>query len=608
MLAANGGARDRRIDSTGAQSLISSRRIFACDRGLTLLCVESLCAVVCFSRAGPSGAGKTTFLNAVGGRAPYARVHGSVLLGTSPLSKNHLDFVPQFDALNPAHTVYHTLCIMAKLKNLDAAECQTRVGELLDMLGLVPLAHKFVGDLSSGDRKRVSIGVALIANPSVLFLDEPTTGLDSESAFVVCQYLLRVTRATGVVCVLTIHQPSAAIFALCDDLLLLSKGRMAYLGRAADAEGYFASQGFHLPADTNPADFVLDLMNAKDAQAIASVTRPPEADQDEQKESEATAEAAGANAAPAWRTLFDASPHHYVARTTGRTAAPHPARPSELIRLYVLTRSRLRYFVNERSLYLYRLLELLFLALFIGTLFLRVPHTLVRLQETSGAMFFSVWVTLFAAISATPVFVRDRLVCDNEYLNGAYSLHVHVLAQLAAGIPFQLASAVVFQTIVWFMVGFNDSFEPWLFAVLMTFSLLLLMEGVSLLLVHFVPSAMLATTGSMVVLGMLFLFNGFFVRVSDSVASIAWLAWIMPTKYTLDGMLTNILTGQLYAGPGFDMHGSDVATEFFKLDERPKWGDWAIVMSYAIFMRMAHWAALKFSYRHTQKDTLQEAE
>lgn len=106
-------------------------------------------------------------LNALAGRAPYARIHGSVLLGSSPLSKNHLDFVPQFDALNPAHTVYHTLCIMANLKNLDAAECQTRVGELLDMLGLVPLAHKFVGELSSGDRKRVSIGLALIANPSV---------------------------------------------------------------------------------------------------------------------------------------------------------------------------------------------------------------------------------------------------------------------------------------------------------------------------------------------------------------------------------------------------------------------------------------------------------
>ena len=542
-------------------------------------------------------------LNALAGRAPYARIHGSVLLGSSPLSKTHLDFVPQFDALNPAHTVYHTLCIMAKLKNMDADECAARVNELLEILGLVPLAHKFVGELSSGDRKRVSIGLALIANPSVLFLDEPTTGLDSESAFVVCQYLLRVTRSTGVVCVLTIHQPSAAIFALCDDLLLLTKGRMAYLGRAADAQGYFASHGYPLPAETNPADFFLDLLSAKDTQAIARL----QSTESEQKESEASAVAAAP--APAWRTLFDASPQRYVARTTGRTAPPEPSRPSELTRLGVLIRSRLMYFINERSLYLYRLLEMLLLAIFIGTIFLRVPHSVVRLQETSGAMFFSVWVTLFAAISATPVFVRDRLVCENEYLNGAYSLWVHVLAQFVAGAPFQLATAIVFQTICWFMVGFNDSFEPWVYATLMTFALLLFMEGVSLLLVHYVPSAMLATTASMVCLGMLFLFNGFFVRVADSVASIAWLAWIMPTKYTLDGMLTNILRGQQYdTGAGSWIPGSDVAREFFKLDARPKWGDWAIVMSYAIAMRLAHWAALRFTYRHTQKKTLQEAE
>lgn len=319
-------------------------------------------------------------------------------------------------------------------------------------------------------------------------------------------------------------------------------------------------------------------------------------------DAEAAAAASTSATLPAWRPLFDASDWRFTSRgNIGEGDIPEPDRPSEWSRLGVLIRSRLLYFYLERSIYLLRLVELILLAVFIGTLFLRVDHSVLRLNETAGAMFFSVWVILFAAISATPVFVRDRLTNDNEYLNGSYGLTAHVGSQLVAALPFQLVTAIVYQAILWFLVGFNDAFEPWVFSVLMTFSLLVLMEGVSLLLVHFLPDAMLATTGSMVCLGMLFLFNGFFVRVSDSVASIAWLSWCMPTKYTLDSLLVNIFHGQQYAdgaGTGGTVSGGDIATQFFKLDDRPKWADWAIVTGFALACRGGHWAVLHWHYRH----------
>lgn len=121
-----------------------------------------------------SCAGKTTLLNALSGRAPYARISGSVLLGDAPLNKSHLDFVQQYDSLNPMYTVKDSLCIMAKLKNA-ISDCRERVAELMHILGLTQHANTLVRELSSGDRKRLSIGLSLISNPSVLFLGQKQT-------------------------------------------------------------------------------------------------------------------------------------------------------------------------------------------------------------------------------------------------------------------------------------------------------------------------------------------------------------------------------------------------------------------------------------------------
>jgi ABC-type multidrug transport system ATPase subunit len=96
------------------------------------------------------------------------------------------------------------------------------------MLELVPLSDTLVGTEANGgmsfeQKKRVSIGVELAANPAILFLDEPTTGLDSRAAQVVIRNIKRVA-ASGRSIVCTIHQPSTIIFSAFDALLLLQRG------------------------------------------------------------------------------------------------------------------------------------------------------------------------------------------------------------------------------------------------------------------------------------------------------------------------------------------------------------------------------------------------
>ncbi|CAM9496564.1 unnamed protein product, partial [Discosporangium mesarthrocarpum] len=156
---------------------------------------------------GPSGAGKTTLLNALSGRAVYAEVEGRITLDGVPLTPKDLNYVPQFDDLNEFFTPRELLTYISTLKqNMTPSDRRHRISELLSILGLIRKADHMVDSLSGGEKKRLSIGIGMVTEPKVLFLDEPTTGLDSAAAYAVVQYISKMARQTKVVCIMTIHQ------------------------------------------------------------------------------------------------------------------------------------------------------------------------------------------------------------------------------------------------------------------------------------------------------------------------------------------------------------------------------------------------------------------
>lgn len=99
-----------------------------------------------------------------------------------------------------------------------------------------------VCSVSGGERRRVSIGVALVTDPRAVFLDEPTTGLDSDGALSTVRLLKRLAGA-GRTVLCTIHQPSADICQRYDDFLLLAGGQVLYCGPWSEAEAYFNNLG-----------------------------------------------------------------------------------------------------------------------------------------------------------------------------------------------------------------------------------------------------------------------------------------------------------------------------------------------------------------------------
>ena len=523
---------------------------------------------------GPSGAGKTTLLNAISGRAPYANITGSVSVGGQWLSSAELSYVPQFDCLNLQLTVEQTFASTQRLQRTKVAEGMSSVDELLGVLSLTEKRHQLVAQLSSGERKRAAIGLALLAQPRVLLLDEPTTGLDSATSAVIVDYIVRVTRKTGVICLMTVHQPSSALFSSLDDLLLLSKGKTAYFGPTSAVADYFTSCSLTPPDASNPADFYLDLMN--DQPEVVARHWAESKDAEAEKRSAASAD------------------------SKEQALLPTASHPTELQRLVLLTGIRLVYFWQERVLYLYRLVMLLFIAIFIGTLFLRLHNSLSDLNELSGAIFFKVWTILFVATFGTPLFVRDRLVFQNEHLNGLYKAWTFCLATFLASVPYQLLSAIIYEGVLWFLVGFNDALEPFVFSAASTFALLLMMEGIALIVCEVLKDAMLSTTFSMVVLGCLFLFPGFFVATTDMVQSIRWLSYVVPTHYSLWSQLYNLLHSQSYDdGAGGSISGDDILDHVYHVSHSySKWLDFLILLCYMAVFRFMHWALLVFTYRN----------
>jgi len=179
---------------------------------------------------GSSGAGKTTLMDVIAGRKTVGMSTGEILIDGEPKVQTqfvkYAAYTEQFGVHVPTATIREALEFSALLRLPSATPAQDRasfVDETLELLELGDLADQLCNRLSMEQNKRITLGVELVANPSIVFADEPTSGLDARAAAIVMRVLSKVARS-GRTVVCTIHQPSAVIFSFFDDLLLLKRG------------------------------------------------------------------------------------------------------------------------------------------------------------------------------------------------------------------------------------------------------------------------------------------------------------------------------------------------------------------------------------------------
>lgn len=219
---------------------------------------------------GPSGSGKTSLLNAMLQRLKRGRVTGGKGINNQPstaaLVRDHVHYVMSYDVPLSYLTVRETLETTARLRmpGVSREEQTAAVEWVLEALELKDCQHVLVGGewrkgISKGQLKRVAIAQELLGDPDLVFLDEPTTGLDSNLAYELVSILRRIAREKNKTIVTSIHQPSQKAFELFDKVVLISSGRLIYHGPGDEAVKFLSSTGRRIPRSFSPPDFILEV-------------------------------------------------------------------------------------------------------------------------------------------------------------------------------------------------------------------------------------------------------------------------------------------------------------------------------------------------------------
>ncbi|KAJ9557167.1 hypothetical protein OSB04_011781 [Centaurea solstitialis] len=229
---------------------------------------------------GVSGAGKTTLLDVLAGRKTSGIVEGEVKIGGYPKVQETFarisGYCEQTDIHSPQITVEESVIFSAWLRLQPEIDSKTKykfIEEILEIVELYAIKDAMVGipgvsGLSTEQRKRLTIAVEVIANPSIIFMDEPTTGLDARSAAIVMRAVKNIVD-TGRTIVCTIHQPSIDIFEAFDELILLkSGGCMIYCGPLGHHSSSVIEYLESIPGvpkikdNYNPATWMLEVTSA----------------------------------------------------------------------------------------------------------------------------------------------------------------------------------------------------------------------------------------------------------------------------------------------------------------------------------------------------------
>ncbi|HCK75727.1 MAG TPA: hypothetical protein DHW07_01125 [Gammaproteobacteria bacterium] len=186
----------------------------------------------CFGLLGPNGAGKTTTLRMLLGQSPRSGgildVFGQDINRGRREIRQRTGIVPQADNLDPDFTVRENLSMYGSYFRLDPKVLNGRIPGLLEMVGLLPRANDRINTLSGGMKRRLTLARALVNDPQLLVLDEPTTGLDPQARHMIWSLIHQMKR-TGKTILLTTHYMEEAE-RLCDELIVIDEGSLQAQG------------------------------------------------------------------------------------------------------------------------------------------------------------------------------------------------------------------------------------------------------------------------------------------------------------------------------------------------------------------------------------------
>ncbi|UPL03176.1 hypothetical protein LCI18_014110 [Fusarium solani-melongenae] len=487
---------------------------------------------------GSSGAGKTTLLDVLAQRKTDGTIHGSVLVDGRPLPvsfQRSAGYVEQMDVHESLSTVREALEFSALLRQnreIPREEKLSYVDTIVKLLQLEDLEHTLIGrpgaGLSVEQRKRLTIGVELVAKPSILiFLDEPTSGLDGQAANNTVHFLRKLAEVGQAVFV-TIHQPSADLFAQFDTLLLLAKGgKTVYFGdighHARTVKKYFASHGAPCPREANPAEHMIEVVSGslskgKDWNQVW--LNSPEYEKITQELDTLVADAA--------------------AKPPGTVDDGHQFAASMWEQVKLVThRMNISLFRNTEYINNKLILHIL-LALYNGFSFWSIGNSVSDLQRRLFTVFSFIFVAPGLISQLQPIFIDRRNVYETrEKKSKTYHWVPFVTGLIVSELPYLVVCGVLY-FVCWYWTAGLPNDTKWAgstFFVAMFYEMLY--TGIGQSIAAYAPNATFASLVNPLVVTTLVSFCGVFVPYYQITAFWRyWLYYLDPFNYLFGAFLT----------------------------------------------------------------------
>ncbi|KAL0659096.1 hypothetical protein Bca4012_079681 [Brassica carinata] len=500
---------------------------------------------------GVSGAGKTTLMDVLSGRKTRGDIEGEIQVGgyrkVQETFARVSGYCEQFDIHSPNLTIEESLEYSAWLRLPSTINSETKraiLREVLETIELEDIKDSLVGlpgvsGLTTEQRKRLTIAVELVANPSIIFMDEPTTGLDARAAAIVMRAVKNITE-TGRTVVCTIHQPGTDIFEAFDELVLMKNGgRIIYHGPLGQHSSNVIEYFMRIPGvpemkeNTNPATWLLDITSRSSEDKL------------------------GVDLAQIYKesSLFKENNIGILqmrgtsSETQELTSSTRYAQTGWEQFKACLWKQQLSYWRNPS----YNLTRILFI------------NTQQDFFNVLGSMYTVVLFTgmnncstvLFCIATERNVFYRERFA--QMYTSWAYSL-----AQVLVEIPYSLVQSILCVVILYPMVGYYFSVYKVFWSFYAVFCTLLIYNYFGMLLVVITPNIHVAFTLRSGFYSMVNLFAGYVIPkpVSTSFYCLRkitkikcmrvllidmqsipkwwiWMYYLSPTSWVLNGLLTS---------------------------------------------------------------------
>ncbi|EMP29345.1 ATP-binding cassette sub-family G member 2 [Chelonia mydas] len=477
---------------------------------------------------------------------------GDVLINGTPQPANFKcisGYVVQDDVVMGTLTVRENLQFSAALRlptSVKEQEKEERIDQIIKELGLTKVADskvgtQFIRGVSGGERKRTNIGMELITDPAVLFLDEPTTGLDASTANAVLLLLKRMSKQ-GKTIIFSIHQPRYSIFRLFDNLTLLAAGRMLYHGPAQNAIEYFKSIGYECEPYNNPADFFLDVINGDSTAVAASKADDVDLDNIEEHINRD-------------KTLAENIAEHYSSSTYYREtkatlqniSLENKKKVKTIFRQVTYTTSffhqlkwvlkrTFKNLIGNPQASIAQLCVTLFLGLVVGAIFFGIKDDFTGVQNRIGAMFFVTTNQCFSSISSIELFIVEKKIFIHEYISGYYRVSAYFISKLMADlIPMRTLPSIIFTC----LKPRADAFFIMMFTIMMVSY-----TATAMALAIATGQDVVAVANLLMTITFVFMiiFSGLLVNLTSILSWLSWLQYLSIPRYGMTALQINEFT------------------------------------------------------------------